>query len=101
MPILFVLTRKDLEKRIEEILKSQTELSEKTFQLTDEDRDIYFIIKATYFPIDGIELLKDKLSDYIIFTEHRVREDIVDIVEETIEEYGGTLIPFTAFIIQY
>lgn len=68
---------------------------------SDEERDVYFLIKESYFPIEGVQLLKTRLSNYIKFEENWKREDLVQLAKDTIEEYGCTCMPYTLFYIKY
>jgi recombinational DNA repair protein RecR len=60
-------------------------------------REVYFLIKEQVFPIEGIRLLKTRCENLLKFEENYTIDDIIAIAEETIEEFGGTCYPFTAF----
>lgn len=68
---------------------------------TEKEREMYFLIKEGYFPLEGIDLLKNRLSNHIKFNDEWTRKELMVIAEDTIEEYGCTLVPFTAFSIRY
>lgn len=48
-----------------------------------------------------LEMLKVRLTNIVKFEEDYTTEEISTIVEDTIEEYGGTLIPYTAYVMEY
>lgn len=66
----------------------------------ETEREIYFLIKETFFPIEGVELLKTRLSNHVKFNKDWTREELIVIAEDTIEEYDCTLVPFTLFSIE-
>lgn len=68
---------------------------------TEGEREIYFLIQESFFPIEGIQLLQTRLSNHIKLHSDWAREELVQIAEVTIEEYGGTLVPFTLFNVKY
>ena len=68
---------------------------------TNAERDIYFLIKENYFPLEGVQLLKTRLTNHVKFEEDWTREELVQIAKDTIEEYGATNIPFTLFHVKY
>lgn len=67
----------------------------------DKERDIYFLIKESFFPFEAVQLLKTRLNNYVKFNEDYNREELIQIAEITLEEYDCTLIPFTMFNIKY
>jgi len=67
----------------------------------ENERDIFFLLKESFFPLESVQLLKVLLSNHVQFTEDWKREELIQIAEMTIEEYGGTMIPFTLFNIKY
>ena len=48
-----------------------------------------------------LEMLKTRLTNIVKFEDKITMEEISITVEDTIEEYGGTLIPFTAYVMEY
>ena len=68
---------------------------------SDTEREIYFLVKENFFPLEGVQLLKTRLTNHVKYTEDWTREELVQIAEMTIEEYDCTLIPFTLFNIKY
>jgi len=68
---------------------------------TEGEREIFFLLKENFFPLEAVQLLKTRLSNHIQFNEDWTREELVQIAEMTIEEYGGTMIPFTLFNVKY
>jgi len=68
---------------------------------TEGEREIYFLIQESFFPIEGVQLLKTRLSNHIKLNSDWIREELIVIAETTIEEYGGTIVPFTLFNVKY
>lgn len=68
---------------------------------SEKERDIYFLVKENFFPIEGAELLKMRLSNHVKFNDDWTREELIKLAEDTLSEYGCTLIPFTLFKIRY
>ena len=68
---------------------------------TEKGRDIYFLIKEGFFPLEGLELLKVRLSNHIKFNDDWTRDELIKLAEDTLSEYGCTLIPFTLYKIRY
>ncbi len=66
-----------------------------------KERDIIILIKESSIVPEVFEMLKVRLHNIIQFEDRYTREELVVTIEDTIEEYGGTLIPFTAYIMEY
>lgn len=64
-------------------------------------RDIHFLLKEGFLPIDGLEILKQRMSNHIKFNDDWTREELIKLAEDTLTEYDCTLIPFTLFKIRY
>jgi hypothetical protein len=68
---------------------------------TEGEREIYFLIQESFFPLEGVQLLKTRLTNHIKFSDSWTRAELIIIAENTIEEYGGTIVPFTLFNVKY
>lgn len=64
-------------------------------------RDLYFLVKEEDFPIEAIQLLQNQVKEFIKTEKTYTREDIIEIAEDIIEEYKGTLIPFKLYLVSY
>lgn len=68
---------------------------------TEGEREIYFLIQESFFPLEGVQLLKTRLSNHMKFNSDWTREELIVIAENTIEEYDCTIVPFTLFNVKY
>jgi hypothetical protein len=66
---------------------------------------MFFLVKDKDVPketlIEVIAVTQKMLANHIQFSEHWTREELIEIAESTLEEYDCTLVPYTAFVIEY
>lgn len=67
----------------------------------ENERTIYFLIQEGFFPVEIVQLIQTKLANHIKFNPEYTREELIIIAESAIEEYGGTIVPFTLFNVKY
>jgi len=61
---------------------------------------LYFLIREDICPSESIQFLKQRVHNLIKFDKPS-KEDVVQLIEDTLEECGLTLIPFSLYIFNY
>ncbi|KKH50167.1 hypothetical protein [Methanosarcina sp. 1.H.A.2.2] len=67
----------------------------------EKQKDLYFLVKEEDFPMEGVIAIQTQIKQFIKETDEYTRDDLIAIVEEVIDEYYGTLIPFKLYLVSY
>lgn len=68
----------------------------------EEQRDLCVLVKEGQFPVKRIELMRQRINSHIAVNRDTwTHEEILLIAEETVEEFGGTIMPFEQYTVAY
>jgi hypothetical protein len=61
---------------------------------------VFFLLKEEKFPIEGLKEIQDRIQSILPYSD-TTKEDVILIAEDFIKEYGGTVMPYSLYIIKY
>lgn len=67
----------------------------------DKQRDLYFLVKEEDFPANAVYKIQYRIEEFIKVEKTYTREKLIEIAEDVIEEYKGTIIPFKLYDVSY
>jgi len=81
------------------LIKSQVPMM---IELTDcsNQQKLYFLIEEETFSVEALQLMQNQLNSFTLRGKY-TKEQLIDIAEDIIEQYNGTLMPFTLYKVPF
>lgn len=67
----------------------------------NQQKKLYFLIKEEDFPIEAVQLIQNQLDVFTSYKKSYTQKDLIEIAEDIIEQYNGTLIPFKLYKVSF
>jgi len=69
--------------------------------IVEKLKNLYFLVREEDFPVEAVQFVQNQIVEFTKDHPSCTRDDLIELVEDIVEEYAGTLIPFKLYLVHY